>query len=115
MSARWRKSSGDRRPHVGTGIEQLGGNLVEARPEPIETAIDRRSFITRQFDHRAGVPMCPRNGFGDSETPRPALVRRIVHISAFPLDQLIDQILNTHTLTSLGSTESLRDNHIGSL
>ena len=72
------------------------GDLVEARPQPVEPAVDRCGLLARQLGHRPAIAMGPRHRLGDPEPRRPALVGGMVHIAPFPLDQLVDQIVNHH-------------------
>ena len=97
------EGDGNRRTHVDPGVEQLGGqpraagrDFVEARPQPVEAAVDARRFASRQQPHRSGVAMGTRNGLGDSEARRAALVRRMVNITALAIDQRLDQAIDIH-------------------
>ena len=93
----------DRRSHVYAGVEQLRGDtpaafrhLVQVRAEPIEAPVDRSGFLSRKLAHRGAITVRASNRFGDPETGRPALVRRIGDKAALALDQRIDQIVHVN-------------------
>jgi hypothetical protein len=106
----------DRRTHVDSGVEQLGGNtraalghFVEVRPEPVEPAIDRRGFFTRQCAHSAAVAVRARHSLADAEAGRPALVGRIVHITALTLDQRVNQSVHIDCIIHPNSPPRVAD------
>src|SRR3546814_20302806 len=79
--------------HVSAGVDQLCrkggrllGHLVEARPQPIEAAVDGDRFITRKTAHVAAPPLRPRGRPGDAPPGRPSPVDRMLHIAALPAD-----------------------------
>lgn len=92
------------RPHVDAGVEYLRSHgfrslrdLVEPRPEPVEALIDRRGFIARQLPHCARIAVCSGNGLGNSKFGRPATIAWVAYITALPLDQRVDQLINVHS------------------
>ena len=98
VSARWRKVAATAGPMLtpvsNSSAAMRGaalGDLVEARPQPVEPAVDRRRFVARQLAHRAGIAVGARDRLGDPEAGRPALVGRMVDIAALALDQRLDQ------------------------
>jgi hypothetical protein len=95
----------DRWPHVHARVEQLCsqrcaplGDAIEARARPIEATIDCGRFAPRQLPHRSGISVRTGHRFGDAEAGRPASVRRMTDVSAFPLNQGIDQIVDLQFL-----------------
>src|SRR3546814_7245312 len=110
------EAGGDGRAHVDAGVEQLGrkggrllGHLVEARPQPIEAAVDGDRFITRKTAHVAAPPLRPRGRPGDAPAGRPSPVDRMLHITALPADYLVEQFVHIHRPTP---SESRNDNQI---
>ena len=49
------------------------GDLVEARPQPVEPPVDRRRLVARQVAHRPGIAMGPRDRLGNPEAGGPPL------------------------------------------
>jgi hypothetical protein len=96
---------GDRRAHVGAGIEQLGGkpraarrDLIEARAEPVQALVDCGGFLARQLPHRSAIAVGAGDRFGDPETGRSALVGGMIRVTALPLDQCVDQLVDVWCL-----------------
>src|SRR3546814_18591308 len=101
--------------HVSAGVDQLCrsggrllGHLVEARPQPIEAAVDGDRFITRKTAHVAAPPLRPRGRPGDAPAGRPSPVDRMIHIAALPADYLVDQFVHIHRPTPSHRSEERR-------
>src|SRR5215218_9268696 len=87
--------------HVDAGVEQLSsdahasaGHPIEAGAKPVQALVDGHGFSPRKLTHGPGVAVRPRNRLRNSEACGPALVRRVIDVPAFALDQFVDQLVN---------------------
>ena len=118
-----KEGDSDGGPHVHARVEQLGGypvaepgDLVEARAQPIEAAVDCGGLASRQCANWSRIGVRPRNGLRNPEAGRAAFVRRIGDIAALALDQPIDQRIHLNRLVHPRSpSESRATNQIGVL
>src|SRR3546814_108451 len=80
----------------------------EARPFPIEPAIDRLGDRPGHRPHVAAIAVRPRHGLGDAEMSGSAAIRRMVAVTTLPRDDLVDQSRNIHeTPSCCGKTDHL--------
>lgn len=70
------------------------GDAIEGGAQPTDAAIDGGRLGAGQIAHWPRIALRPRYGIGDPPAGRAAAIGGVVYISAFAVDEGIDQCVN---------------------